>query len=297
MVYLILLLGITASSSAAILIKLSDAHPLVIAAYRMAIASAILIPWSLARHRKETLRLIRHRTAAFLGSSIFLAVHFATWISSLSHTSVSSSALLVTTNPIFVGLGAWLLLREHIHPRLIVGTLVALSGTFLISYGDLVSGGHALYGDLLAVSGAVAMSGHLLIGRIQRRDIALTPYVTVVYTMATLLLVLICIATGQTLGGHGLRNYSLFFALAIGPQLMGHTSFNYSLKRISPSILALLLLAEPIGSSILAYFVLSEVPSSSTFVGGGVIISGVVIALLKQRNDPENRETRSCLAQ
>jgi drug/metabolite transporter (DMT)-like permease len=278
-VYLILFLGITASSSAAILIKMSDAHPLVIAAYRMTIASAILIPWSLARYRSETLDLIRHRTTHVVGSGIFLALHFASWISSLSHTSVASSALLVTTNPIFVGVGTWLLLKERIHPRLILGTAVALTGTFLISYGDLASGGHALYGDLLAGVGAVRMSGHLLIGRRLRRDTALTPYITVVYTIAALILSLFALSIGQEYGGYSSRNYGLFVALALGPQLLGHTSFNYALKRISPSVLVLLMLVEPIGSSILAYAVLNEMPPASTFLGGAVILAGVALAL------------------
>lgn len=281
MVYLILFVGLCVSSSAAILIKLSDAHPLVIAAYRMSIAAAILVPWSLARHRVDTLRLIRRRTLPIVGSGILLALHFASWITSLSHTSVASSTLLVSTNPVFVGVGAFVLLNERIHPRLIAGTVIALAGAFLISYGDLASSGHALHGDLLALAGAIAMSGHLLIGRRQRQDIALTPYITVVYATAAIVLIVLALSAGQSPFGHSLRDYGLFFVLAVGPQLLGHTSFNYSLRRISPSLLALLMLFEPIGSSLFAYSVLSEIPPASTFLGGSVIIAGVVLALYR----------------
>ena len=291
MVYLILFVGICVSSTAAILIKLCDAHPLVIAAYRMSIAAAFLIPWSFARYRVDTLRLIRRRTLPIVGSGILLALHFASWISSLSHTSVASSALLVTTNPVFVGVGAWVLLKERIHPRLITGTVIALVGAFLISYGDLATGGRALHGDLLAIVGAVAMSGHLLIGRRQRQNIALTPYVTVVYAIAAVVLIMLALSAGQNLAGHSLRDYGLFVALAVGPQLLGHTSFNYSLRRISPSLLTLLMLVEPIGSSLLAYAVLSEVPPASTFLGGSVIIAGVVLALFRVKSsDPQEIE-------
>ncbi len=279
MVYLILLFGIGASSSAAIMIKLCDAHPLVIAAYRMLIAAAFLIPISLTRHREETLRLVRARTIPIVGSGVLLAVHFATWVSSLSHTSVANSAFLVTTNPVFVGLGAWLILRERFRPRLLVGTLVALGGTFWISYGD-VGTEHALFGDLMAVAGAIAMSGHLLIGSRQRLDSALTPYITAVYSIAATVLVVFLFLAGQELWGHSLRDYGLFFALAAGPQLLGHTSFNYSLKCISPSHLALLMLLEPISSSGLAYLVLYESPSTHTLIGGAVILAGIAVALL-----------------
>ena len=288
MVFVILFFGIGASSSAAILIRLCDADPLVIAVYRMMIAAAVLIPISLLRHRDNTLQLLRTRTLPVLGSGLFLAFHFASWISSLSHTSVASSAFLVTTNPIFVGLGAWLILRERLHPMLLLGTLVALGGTFWISYGDFVSNDHALYGDLLAVGGAVGMSAHLLIGRRQRRDIGLTPYITVVYTVAAIALMLILLASGQELSGHSDRDYGLFLALAAGPQLLGHTSFNYALKRISPSLLALLMLVEPVASSLLAQLILNEAPSSQALIGGLIILVGIAVALLMTAEDGEN---------
>jgi drug/metabolite transporter (DMT)-like permease len=290
LVYLILLLGIAASSSAAVLIKLCQAPPLAVAAWRMTFAAAILIPWALARHRTETLQLVRSRNLPLLASGVVLAVHFATWISSLSHTSVASSALLVTTNPIFVGLGAWLLLKEHMSRQLITGTAIALVGTFWISYSDLVSGDHALFGDFLAVAGAVAMSGHLLIGRQLRQRVSLTPYITVVYTTAAIVLLLATLGAGHSLTGYSSRDFSLFFALALGPQLLGHTSFNFALKRISPGVLALLLLAEPIGSSLLAYVILHEVPPSSTWVGGSIILLGVVIALLGTGPDSQKEK-------
>jgi len=249
----------------------------------MSISATILIPLSLARYRSDTLQLIRCRTLPVVGSGIILALHFVTWISSLSHTSVASSTLLVATNPVFVGLGVWLILKERVHPRLVTGTAVALTGTLLISYSDLASGEHALYGDFLAVTGAVAVSGHLLIGRRLLQDSALIPYITSVYTIAAVVLVFLALSAGQNLFGHSLRDYFLFLALAVGPQLLGHSSFNYSLKQISPSVLALVLLAEPVGASLLAYFVLDEIPPSATYFGGSVIIIGVAIALMKQK--------------
>ena len=295
MVFLILILGIIASSSGAILIRLCSADPLVIAAYRMIIAAAVLIPLSLIRHRQDTLRLVRTRTVPIAGSGLLLALHFASWISSLSHTSVASSAFLVTTNPIFVGLGAWLLLRERLHPMLILGTVVAMAGAFWISYADFLADDHALYGDLLAAAGAVAMSGHLLIGRRLRRDTGLMPYITVVYTVAAMTLLLILFLTGLNLTGHETRDYALFFALAAGPQLLGHTTFNYALKRISPSLLCLIMLIEPVSSSYLAQLILEESPASQALAGGFVILAGIAIALIlsPSESDPSSEDTNA----
>jgi drug/metabolite transporter (DMT)-like permease len=287
LVYVILVFGIAASSSAAILIRLCDADPLVIAAYRMILASAILIPYALARHRVQTVALLTSRTWPILVSGLLLALHFASWISSLSHTSVASSAFLVTTNPIFVGLGAWIILKERLGTKLLLGTAVALGGAFWISYQDLVSSDHALFGDLLAIGGAIAMSGHLLIGRRVRRSVSLTPYVTVVYSIAAVTLTLVVLLTGQQLTGHSTNDFLLFVALAIGPQLLGHTSFNYALGTMPPSLLVLLLLIEPISSSFLAQLVLSEAPSLQALSGGAVILLGIGIALYApKRSNP-----------
>ncbi|HAA73624.1 TPA: EamA/RhaT family transporter [Candidatus Latescibacteria bacterium] len=288
MVYIILFFGIGASSSAAILIRLSDADPLIIAGYRMIFASAFLIPYALARHRQETMTLVGSRPVAIVGSGLLLALHFACWISSLSHTSVASSAFLVTTNPIFVGLGAWLILREHIPTRLITGTVVALAGTVWISYGDIAVSEHTLFGNLLAVGGAVALSGHLLLGRSVRQSFSLTPYITVVYSIAAIFLVLVSSLSGESLLGQPMRDLLLFLFLAIGPQLLGHTSFNYALGRMSPSLLVLLMLAEPIASSFLALLVLSEPPSLQSLTGGLIICFGIAIALYEPTRPPRD---------
>ena len=281
MVYIILLLGIVVSSSAAILIKLCSAHPFVIAAYRMVIAATVMMPLAIRHHRAATKELFRSQRLPVLASGLLLAAHFTSWISSLSHTSVASSAFLVTTNPIFVAIGGWIFLKERLKSRLAIGTVVALAGAFWISYGDVNVESNALLGDVLAICGAIGMSGHLLIGRQLRQHIALTPYIATVYSIAAVTLVAIAFASGQSLTGHTVTNYALFLALAAGPQLVGHTSFNFALKRISPSVLVLLLLLEPISSSALALDILSETPSTATFAGGGIILTGIVFALAR----------------
>ena len=278
MIYLILALGVCAASSAAVLIRLCDAPPLIIAADRMGIAASLILPFAVVKYR-DALRAVPARDRlALLLSGIFLGFHFAFWISSLSHTSVASSVLLVSTNPIFVGLAGWLLLREPIGVRLALGTVVSLLGTAIVTFNDWGQGGHALSGDLLALAGAATVSGYLLIGRRQRQRLGLIPYIAVVYTTAALVLLLLALASGHPFTGYGRETYLLFVLLALGPQLLGHSSFNYALKRVSPAIVALALLAEPIGSSVLAYVILREVPAPALFAGAAVILSGIVVA-------------------
>lgn len=286
-VFLVLFVGLCAASSAAILIRLCDAPPLVVAAYRLGLTSLVLVPVALARVPEELRAILVSHRSALLGSGLCLALHFSFWITSLSHTSVASSGLLVTTNPIFVGLGAWLILRERVGPRLVIGTAVALIGTVLVTIGDHGAGERALYGDALALTGAVAMSGHLLIGRRARATASLLPYITPVNIIATLAVLVLCLWEGRALTGYSFRTNLLFVALAAGPQLIGHSSFNYALRHVSPSVVALVLLAEPVLSATLAYLILDELPPPLIYPGGVVILCGIALAVTRKREPSE----------
>lgn len=277
--YVLLPLGVFAASSAAVLIRMCDAPPLVIAAYRLGIASVLLLPIAAVRCREEFKGIESRDRVALLLSGIFLGLHFALWITSLSYTSVASSVLLVTTSPIFLGLGGWLLLREKIDVQTGIGIATSLVGTGIVTMNDWGVGQHAFSGDVMALGGAVAISGHLMIGRHQRQQLGLIPYITVVNTTAAASLICISLAFGHDLFGYDNRTYMFFALLALGPQLLGHTSFNYALKRVPPVVIALALLAEPIGSAALAYVVLAESPGTSLFAGGAVILCGIGLAI------------------
>ena len=283
MIYLALIFGVCASSSAAVLIRLCDAPALVIAAYRLGIAALVVLPMAAANHRPVL--LTGKDRVALLFSGVFLGLHFAFWITSLDHTSVASSVLLVNTNPIFVGLGGWLILKETTGPRLVTGTAVALLGSAAVTLGDWDQGQHALSGDLLAILGAVAVSGHLLIGRKQRQRLHLIPYIATVNTVAAVVLILLALTAGHAFTGYSLQTYLLFALLALGPQLLGHTSFNYALKRVSPSVIALILLSEPIASTTLAYLILHEAPPPAFFFGGPVILAGIFLAIRRKPSE------------
>jgi len=277
-------------SASAILIRLArsaSAPALIIAAYRLSFASLLLLPYALIRHRADLVRLGRRDWLAALTSGAFLGLHFATWISSLDYTTIAASVVLVTTAPLWVALAARLFLGEQLGRPVVIGLMLALTGGVIIATdGSGCLAGSAcdrpLLGDLLALAGAIAYSGYLLLGRRLRASLSLAPYVFVVYTTSAVILLATALLSGLSLTGQP-RPYSIaalvwIALLAIGPQLIGHSSINYALRYLPPTFIAIVTLGEPIGSSALAFVVLHELPAVATWIGGALILIGIVIA-------------------
>ncbi|HED03356.1 MAG TPA: DMT family transporter [Candidatus Fraserbacteria bacterium] len=278
--YLILSLAIGVISTAAILIVLAEAPPLAIAAYRMALASLLLLPWSWKTGgvKEAWRRLSRRDWGLSLLSGLFLALHFWAWVSSLKYTSVASAVMLVTTNPVFVGLGSHFLLRERLRRLMIWGIGLSVLGGLLIGAGDLRAGSGELLGDLLALAGALCSSAYFLIGRRVRQVTSLLSYITIVYGLAALILIGLALGTGTALWGYSPLTYGVLLALALGPQLIGHTGLNWALGYLSAPLIALFILGEPVGSTVLAYFVLGQGLSWFKLLGGVLIIAGIYLA-------------------
>jgi len=283
--FILLPIGILAISTASIFIKLSDAPALIIAAYRVGLASLILIPFA-ARRRRWSDWGWNHLRGCML-SGFFLSLHFVFWIASLKYTSVASSVVLVTTHPIFVGMGGWLFLRERLSLNLILGIALSVLGGGLIGFGDMALSMQALYGDALALLGAITASGYLLVGRVMRKNQDLLSYVLPVYSTAGLILVLLCLVFQKPFFGYSSTTYLLFFLLALIPQLIGHTTFNWALKYLPVSIVAIAILGEPVVSTALAYFLLNEALTPLKVVGGILICIGVIIALTWKHEGPD----------
>ena len=277
--YILLPVGIIAVSTASIFIKLCDAPALTIAAYRMMLASLMLTP--LACHQKTWRGWEKDNIGWLLLSGLFLSLHFAFWIASLKYTSVASSVVLVTTHPIFVGIGGWLFLKERFGLNLIFGIALSVLGSGLISYGDMSLSKEALMGDGLALLGAITASGYLLVGRKMRKDRDLISYIFPVYSTAGLILILFALIFQEPFFGYSSSTYFYLFLLAIIPQLMGHTTFNWALKYLPASVVAIAILGEPIGSTMLAYFILGEGLTIWKLFGGISIFAGILIALKK----------------
>jgi len=291
-----LLAGIAAVSTAAIFIRFAQhegAASIVIAAVRLTIASLVLAPIALTRYRSDLRRLNRREWILALLSGFFLALHFATWITSLEFTSVASSVVLVSTTPLWVAILAPLVLRERLGMSALLGLILALTGGVIVGLSDACSlhqgalscpplrtffGGTAFLGDFLALSGAWMAAGYMLVGRKLRSKMELIPYIFVVYGMAAAVLIVIMLGMGESPLGLPPLAYLWFALLALVPQLFGHSTFNWALKYLPASLVAVTLLGEPVGSTTLAYFIFQEQPGWMKIGGAVLILVGIWMA-------------------
>lgn len=292
---LALAFGILAVSTASIFIRFAqqDAPSLVIAALRLSFSTVILAPVALIRRREE-LRALKGRDLALLVlSGLFLAFHFGTWITSLEYTSVASSVVLVQTTPLWVALLSFIFLRERISRLVGAGLLLALAGSVLVGISNAcqwtaagfacdpvgqVFQGKALLGNGLALAGAFFASGYLVIGRRMRANLSLISYTFLVYGSSAIFLLVSVLISGERLVGFPSSVYMWCLALALVPQLLGHSTFNWALGYLPATYVSVALLGEPVGSTILALLILKQVPSAFEITGGLLILVGIYLA-------------------
>jgi len=266
---------------------------LVIAAGRMGFSALLLTPVALAGGVPGRLRTLRRRDLLLLlASGLALALHFASWIASLSLTTVASSVVLVTSNPLFVALASHLILGERISRLTVAGIALAVVGGLLIGYGDIALSGQALLGDLLALFGALMASTYFLLGRALRRQLPILAYIWPVYTAAALVLLLLCLLSGQPLSGYRPESLFLLLLLALGPQLLGHSALNYALGHLSAALVAVAVLGEPLGAAALALALLGEVPPATSLFGGALLLGGILLAGRGERPAPPEAPLR-----
>jgi drug/metabolite transporter (DMT)-like permease len=291
--YLVLFAGVLIASTSSVLIRYAQAGgapSLSIAAWRLALAALILSPLAWSRAAPELRALPRRSLLLAAAAGAFLAVHFASWISSLAYTSVTSSVALVSTNPLWVGLASLLIFRERLGWRTLAGIFATLAGTVLISLSDLSSDQpNPALGNALALVGAVALCGYLLIGRDLRRGLSVLAYVYVVYSSAAVVLVLWALLARAPLLGFPPYVYLLLLGLAVGPQLLGHTAFNYALSALSATFIAVAILGEPIGSALLAFALFGERFAPLQLAGFVALLLGILVASLAEGERAEER--------
>jgi len=286
---LILGAGLIAISFASIFIKLCDAPSLVIAAYRLTIASVFYLGFTRIKDGAFIWkRFSKSQIYIIIIAALFLTLHFSAWISSLKLTSVASSVVLVQSSPIFVAIGGMIILKERPSLLVIAGVVIALTGSVIISIHDFSIDKNSLSGNLLAVAGAVGAAGYLLAGRKLRAEIDTFRYVAAVYSVTALMLILLVILKGEPLFGYSPEIYLLFLAIAFFPQIIGHTSFNWALKYFSATAVSIATLGEPIGASVLAFFILGEKLTLIKIYGGLIIIAGVLLALTAEARSVRN---------
>ncbi len=276
--YLTLIFATFAVSWAAIFIKLSGAGPLANAYFRMAIASLVLIiPFI---HKSRQLAKLNRREKYFLlFSGVMLGFHFITWITSLYHTTISNSVILVATSPIFVLILDYVVHKEKPQKRAFMGILIAIIGVAVISGGDIELGRKQLYGNLLALAGAVFVAVYFLIGRSLRGKIDNICYITPVYSVAAVVILIAALINGDNLVEFPARTWLYFALLALVPMLMGHSLYNWLLKYVPTYKVSTITLGEPIGATILAVVIFNEVPGWATISGGILILAGIFLVL------------------
>jgi len=294
--FIVLAGAVAVVSTASILIRLAQAEgasSLTIAAVRLGLAAAILTPFAWLKAGREIMRLGRRELGMCLLSGLFLAIHFWTWISSLEYTSVASSAALVTTNPLWVGLASAVLLRERPVPAALAGIGLTVAGSVLIFAADSgwseTTATNPPLGNALALAGAIAASGYLLVGRALRARISLTAYVWLSYTVAALLLGAALWASGTSLIAMPVPAWGFIVLLAIGPQLAGHTAFNWAVRRLTATFVAIAILGEPVGAAILAWFFFEEGFTALQLAGFVLLLAGIFVAARGEKS----RETQN----
>ncbi len=275
--YLAVLVGVFAISFSALFVRLSTAPAMAIATYRLLFTFLILLPFTLLKHHQDLRTLSWRERGLAAASGICLALHFVTWFTSLRYTSIASSVVLVTTQPVFVVLGSWIFFRERISRLAMFGGALALCGSFIIGASDFQLDLRAFQGDLLALMAAVLVSGYLLIGRRLRSTVSLPGYTFFTYGSSAVVLIIGCLASGTPFYPYPATDWLLFLALALVCTVLGHTLFNWVLRYVQASVVSVSVLGEPLGAIIWAAVFLREYPSLRQTIGAGFIFGGLFV--------------------
>lgn len=280
--WLILTIGVFAIAGSAVVTRLTGAHGVVVAAYRLWIAAALALPPALLSLRGQ--HVTARHVALIAASGTFLALHFATWLMSLAYVSIAVSVTLTNTAPVWVALFAWIWSRQRPKRGTIVGISIAMFGGIIIA-GTGASGNVSLTGVSLALAGAVSVAGYLLISEhVQQAGVPSAGYIGLTYAAAAVVITPAPALFGEPYGGYSLATYGWFALLALGPQLIGHSSLNYATRFVSPTLVSTVALLEPFGAALLAWFVFSELPPFTTITGSVVLVAGLIVTARHTRS-------------
>ena len=258
--------------------RLADSAPFATAAWRLTLASAIVLPLALLFDRRAFAALEARTIAIIAAAGLLLAGHFATWITSLAYTSIANSVLLVTTAPVWVGLIGALTGALRLSRTMWLAVALSVAGSIVIGWGSTRLGTATLKGDLLAVAGAICLGAYLLVAQRAQRDLGFLPYVALVYSSAAAFLWLGALATGTEMSGFSPNTWLALIGIALVSQLLGHSGYNWSLRHLNPDIVAVSFLGEPILASVLGLLFFREPVPGATIAGGVLVLAAIVIA-------------------
>lgn len=275
--YIPIIIGVISVSLSAIFVKLATADAGVIAFYRMLFSVLMMLPVFLWKYVGELKELSKKDWIYSSLAGIFLAFHFILWFESLNYTSVASSTVLVTMQPLFAFLGTYLFFGERISRKTMLAGSIAIIGSALISWGDFKISGSALYGDILALIACALITGYLLFGQDVRQRLSLMTYTMVVYSMSVVTLFFYVVLKGESFGPYPQTEWFWFILLALIPNLLGHNLFNWAVKWVSTNVISIAILFEPVGAAILAMFIFKEYVTITQVVGGLIVLAGITL--------------------
>jgi drug/metabolite transporter (DMT)-like permease len=273
--------AIVAVSTSALLIREAAAPALAVAFWRTALAAGLLGTVTALRpkRRAELVGLERRPRRASVAAGLLLAAHFATWIPSLSFTTVASSVALVATQPVWAAVIASIL-GQRIPGRAWAGIAVALAGVLVLSGVDFATSGRALFGDALALTGGILAAAYVTVGASVRQAVSTTVYTTLCYSTAAIVLLAVAVAARDPLAGTGYDGgtWACLVAITLGPQLLGHSLINRVLRTISPTVVSVAILGEIVGSAFMAWAAFGESPPAGAYPAAVLIAAGVYLA-------------------
>ncbi|PDY46853.1 DMT family transporter [Bacillus pseudomycoides] len=283
--YVILFFGVFALSTSAIFVKLADAPAVITAFYRIFFATIMLVPFLLIskKNRNELYSLSKKQWALGLLSGIFLAVHYVLWFESLHYTSVASSTVIVTLQPLFSMVGGYFLFKERFGKGAVVGCFIAIAGSIVIGWQDFQISGQALFGDILAFIAAGVITAYFFVGQHVRKKLSLVPYSVISYGSSALFLGMFAFSQKASFFNYSAQTWWSFIGLAFIATILGQTIFNWLLKWLSTSVISMSILGETIGTCILAYYILDEAISLQQGIGIVLILIGLTLFLLQPK--------------
>ena len=281
--YIALAVGVAAVSTSAVLVKLTTAPSAVVAFYRLFFSALLILPYFLFRNLPELKAFTKKDWLFSSVAGVFLAVHFILWFESLNFTSVASSVVLVTLQPLFSFVGTYVFFKERISFTAVISSVIAIIGSVIISWGDFHVSGMALFGDILALAACAMVTAYLLFGQEVRKRHSLFAYTFIVYSFSAITLFIYCISMQYPLISYPAKDWVCFLLLAIVPTLFGHSLFNWSLKWISTNAISVSILFEPVGAIILAYILLGETVIISQVIGGTIIVFGILVFVFEKQ--------------
>ncbi len=275
--YIALFIGVVAVSTSAIFVKLASAPAPITATYRLLFTILLMTPFAIRPLLKEVPTITLRAWGLASVSGFFLTAHFILWFESLNYTSVTSSVVLVTLQPLFSFIGGYFVFKERLRLAAVMGGILAFLGSVIIGWGDFRIGGLALFGDILALIAAGMVTGYWMVGQHMRKSLSLITYTYVVYGLATLMLIAYSVLLNYSFYPYPTMDWFWFLLLAIIPTLLGHSIFNWVIKWVNASTVSMSILGEPIGSAILAYFIFQEKIYLAQWVGGIIILLGIYL--------------------